>query len=78
MQQHLIKSAMFFQMILYSNFRTLTHQLVETLQSPRCTTISVDDTNDPRHGPLLAYCYRWWSKTRNNTIRGRNILERIS
>ena len=140
MQQHLIKSAMFFQTLLYSNFGTLTCQLVETLlllstghlfglynpnqvadalsipkaslyrhlksfslyqwkrllvrpgcsiaveeirdaesksastQSRRGTTISVDDTNDLKYGNLLSYCYRWWSKKRNNTVRGRNIL----
>ena len=43
-------------------------------QSRRCITISVDDTNDPRYGKLLSYCYNWWSKKQNNTIRGRNVL----
>ena len=43
-------------------------------KSRRCITISVDDTNDPRYGKVLSYCYNWWSKKQNNTIRGRNVL----
>lgn len=140
MQHHLIKSAMYFQILLYSNFRKMTSQLREVLlllstghlfglynpnqvadalaipkaslyrhlkdfslyqwksllvrigctlalaeirdaesksastQSRRCITISVDDTNDPRYGKLLSYCYKWWSKKHNNAIRGRNVL----
>ena len=31
-------------------------------QSRRRVTLSVDDTNDPRYGKLLSYCYNWWSK----------------
>ena len=128
MRQHLIKSAMYFQILLFTNFRNLSTQLAETLlllstghlfglfntnqvadalslsksklyrhlngftlyqwksllvrigcsiaieeiretesksastQSRRCITISVDDTNDPRYGKLLSYCYNWWSK----------------
>ena len=140
MQHHLIKSAMCFQILLYSNFRKMTSQLREVLlllstghlfglynpnqvadalaipkaslyrhlkafslyqwksllvrigctlalaeirdvesksaatRSRRCVTISVDDTNDPRYGKLLSYCYKWWSKKHNNAIRGRNVL----
>lgn len=140
MRQHLNKSTKFFQILLFTNFRTITTQLTETLlllstghlfglynpnqvadalslsksklyrrlngfslyqwksllvrigcsiaieeirntesksastQSRRCITISVDDTNDPRYGKLLSYCYNWWSKKQNNTIRGRNVL----
>lgn len=40
----------------------------------RRVTMSVDDTNDPRYGKLLSYCYKWWSKKHNNAIRGRNVL----
>lgn len=140
MQQHLIKSAMYFQILLYSNFRKMTSQLREVLlllstghlfglynphqlatalaiptatlyrhlkslslyqwkcllmrigcavaiaevqdaetksastQSRRRITMSVDDTNDPRYGKLLSYCYKWWSKKHNNVIKGRNVL----
>ena len=140
MRQHLIKSTMYFQILLFKNFRNLSTQLAETLLllstghlfglfntnqvadalslsksklyrhlndfslyqwksllvrigcsiaieeirkivsksastlSRRCITISVDDTNDPRYGKLLSYCYNWWSKKHNNTIRGRNVL----
>lgn len=31
MQQHLIKSTLYFQLLLYSNFRKMTSQLRETL-----------------------------------------------
>ncbi len=138
MQQHLIKSAMYFQILPYSNFRKMTSQLRETLlllstghlfglyslnqvadalaipkaslyrhlkalslyqwkcllvrigcavalqeildvesksaatESRRRPTISVDDTNDPRYGKLLSYCYKWWSKKHNNAIRCRH------
>ena len=136
MQHHLTKSIMFFQVLLYSCFRRLTSELVETLlllstghlfglynpnqvadalsipkaklyrhlkdfslyqwkcllarigcsialqelrdtasksvstQSRRRITISVDDTNDPRHGKTLSFCYNWWSKKQHNAIRG--------
>ena len=43
-------------------------------RSRRCITISVDDTNDPRYGKLLSYCYKWWSKKHNNAIRGIKVL----
>ena len=140
MRHHLIKSTMYFQILLFSNFRNLSTQLIEILlllstghlfglfnpnqvadalslsksklyrhlngfslyqckslllrigcstaieeirdtesksastQSRRCITISVDDTNDPRYGKVLSYCYNGWSKKQNNTIRGRNVL----
>ena len=140
MRHHLIKSTMYFQTLLFANFRTLSTQLIETLlllsighlfnlynlnqvaealsiskanlyrrlktfnldqwqslllrigcsiairkirdtesksastKSRRRITISVDDTNDPRYGKVLSYCYNWWSKKQNNTIRGRNVL----
>ena len=140
MQHHLIKSAMYFQILLYSNFRKMTSQLQEILlllstghlfglynpnqvadalaipksnlyrhlkdfslyqwksllirigcalalveiqdaesksastQSRRRITLSVDDTNDPRYGKRLSYCYKWWSKKHNNAIRGKNVL----
>ena len=140
MRQHLTKSAMYFQILLFKNFRNLSTQLIEILLllstghlfglfnpnqvadalslsksklyrhlngyslyqwkslllrigssiaieeirkivsksastlSRRCITISVDDTNDPRYGKVLSYCYNWWSKKQNNTIRGRNVL----
>ena len=140
MHQHLIKSTMYFQSLLYSNFRKMTTQLQETLlflstghlfglfnpnqvadaleipksslyrhlkdfslyqwkrlfvrigcavalkeirdtesksastKSRRLPTISVDGTNDPRHGKLLSDCYPWWSKKDNHAIRCRNVL----
>ncbi|MCG9127377.1 transposase [Candidatus Poribacteria bacterium] len=43
-------------------------------KSRRCITISVDDTNVSRYGKLLSYCYNWWSKKHNSTIRGQNVL----
>ena len=43
-------------------------------QSRRRPTISVDDTNDPRLGKRLSYCYNWWSKMRNTRIKCRNVL----
>jgi len=43
-------------------------------KSRRRITISVDDTNDPRYSKVLSYCFNWWSKKQNNTIRGRNVL----
>lgn len=140
MQQHIIKSAMYFQILLFSKFRKMSSQLQEILlllstghlfglynpnqlatalaippahlyrqlkalslygwkcllmrigcavalseiqdtesksdstQSRRRITISVDDTNDPRYGKQLSYCFNWWSKKHNNSIRGRNVL----
>ncbi|MCG9127363.1 hypothetical protein JT359_07135 [Candidatus Poribacteria bacterium] len=140
MRQHLTKSAMYFQMILFTHFRRITNQQTETLlllsfghlfglynpiqiaealsipkanlyrhlkgfsvyqwksllvrigcsiaiqeiqetesksastKSRRCITISVDDTNVSRYGKLLSYCYNWWSKKHNSTIRGQNVL----
>ena len=140
MHHYLIKSTMYFQMLLFSNFRKMTLHLQETLlllstghlfglynpnqvadaleipkanlyrylkdfslyqwqclllrigcaialqeirdveiksaatQSRRCITLSVDDTNDPRYGKLLSYCYNWWSKKHNTAIRCRNVL----
>lgn len=43
-------------------------------QSRQCITVSVDDTNDPRYGETLSYCYNWWSTQQKNAIKGRNIL----
>ncbi|MCG9126465.1 hypothetical protein JT359_02585 [Candidatus Poribacteria bacterium] len=140
MRQHLTKSAMYFQMILFSHFRRITTQQTETLlllsfghlfglynpkqiagalsipkanlyphlkgfsvyqwksllvrigcsiaiqeiqetetksastKSRRCITISVDETNVSRYSKLLSYCYNWWSKKHNSTIRGQNVL----
>ena len=140
MQQHLTNSTMYFQVILFSNFRKMSFELMETLlllsmchlfglynpcqvahalsiptstiyrhlksmslyqlkslfarvgctiavreirdaesksastRSRRCITLSIDDTNDKRHGKLLSYFYKWWSKKENRTVRCRNIL----
>ena len=140
MQLHLIKSATFFQHLLFSYFQRLRSQVVETVvvlsvchlfglynpnqvsdalelpkgrlyrplgrlslyhakclnlrlgcaiavkfirdaenksaatQSRRCITVSVDDTNVPRHANSIAYCSRWWSKAHNTAITCQNVL----
>ena len=43
-------------------------------QSRRRITLSVDDSNVDRYGKTIAYCSNWWSKKRNNTTWGQNIL----
>ena len=43
-------------------------------QSRQRITTSVDDTNDQRYGNVLSYCFSWWSKKDNKSVRGRNIL----
>lgn len=140
MQQYVTKSVMFFQMLLYSNFRKMTSPLQEVLlllstghlfglfnpnqiadalaipktklyrvlesfslyqwkrllvcigcsialkeiqevesksdstKSRKRITISVDDTNEPRVGNVLALTFKWWSKKLKDAIKCRNIL----
>ena len=51
-----------------------TESKSDATKSRRRPTISVDGTNDPRYGKLLSYCFSWWSKKHNTSIRGRNVL----